>query len=42
MDSGRIVERGTHDSLIAKGETYAALWAAQAEYYKETAGELFA
>lgn len=41
-DGGRIVERGTHDSLIAKGETYSALWTAQAEYYKETAGELFA
>ncbi|MGN0634053.1 MAG: ABC transporter ATP-binding protein [Oscillospiraceae bacterium] len=42
MDNGRIVERGTHDGLIAEDKIYAALWAAQAEYYKDTAGELFA
>ena len=42
MDNGRIIERGTHDSLIAEHKIYAALWAAQAEYYKDTAGELFA
>lgn len=42
MDEGRIVERGTHESLLAEGNIYAALWAAQAEYYKDTAGELFA
>lgn len=28
--------------LIAKGGIYTAMWAAQAEYYKDTAGELFA
>lgn len=42
MDNGRIIERGTHDSLIDEHKIYAALWAAQAEYYKDTAGELFA
>jgi ATP-binding cassette, subfamily B, heavy metal transporter len=31
MDSGRIVERGTHAALIANNGTYARLWALQAE-----------
>ena len=42
MDNGRIAERGSHDELIGKGGVYKELWTAQAEYYKETAGELFA
>lgn len=42
LDNGRITERGSHDQLIDKGGIYAAMWAAQAEYYKDTAGELFA
>jgi ATP-binding cassette subfamily B protein len=29
MDQGRIIERGTHDALIAQGGRYAAMWAAQ-------------
>lgn len=29
MDQGRIIERGTHAELLAKGESYAALWFAQ-------------
>lgn len=29
MDQGRIVERGTHAELLARGESYAALWFAQ-------------
>jgi ABC-type transport system involved in Fe-S cluster assembly fused permease/ATPase subunit len=29
MEQGRIVERGTHAELLAKGQSYAALWFAQ-------------
>jgi ATP-binding cassette subfamily B protein len=29
MDQGRIVERGRHDALIARGGHYAAMWALQ-------------
>lgn len=42
MDNGEIVERGSHDELIKAGGNYSKLWLAQAEYYKDTAGELFA
>lgn len=42
MDNGRIAERGSHDELIDKGGVYKELWTAQAEYYKDTAGELYA
>ena len=41
MDNGEIVERGSHDDLITAGGNYSKLWSAQAEYYKDTAGELF-
>lgn len=41
MDNGRIAERGSHDELIGQGSVYKELWTAQAEYYKDTAGELF-
>lgn len=42
MDNGSIAERGSHDELLEKGGVYKELWTAQAEYYKDTAGELFA
>lgn len=42
MENGTIAERGSHDELIAKGGVYGKLWAAQAEYYKDTAGDLYA
>ncbi len=29
MDQGRIIERGTHAELLAKGQSYAGLWFAQ-------------
>lgn len=41
MDHGEIVERGSHDELVSAGGYYAKLWTAQAEYYQDTAGELF-
>ena len=42
MENGRIAERGSHDELLSKGGVYKELWTAQAEYYKDTAGELYA
>lgn len=41
LDSGEIAERGSHEVLLEQGGVYAKMWAAQAEYYKDTAGELF-
>ncbi len=41
MDNGEIVERGNHEELIKAGGNYSRLWSAQAEYYKDTAGQLF-
>ena len=34
MDGGRIVEVGTHDSLLANDGKYAEMWKTQAENYK--------
>lgn len=42
LEKGRIVEQGSHQALLDKNGTYAALWSAQAEYYKDTSEELFA
>ena len=33
FDSGRIVERGSHENLLKRDGYYAALWNAQAQYY---------
>lgn len=41
MEEGRIAERGSHRELLENGGVYAEMWGAQAEYYKDTAGELF-
>lgn len=41
MENGRIAERGSHEKLLEQNGVYSGLWAAQAEYYKDTAGELF-
>lgn len=42
MENGRIAERGSHESLLEQQGVYQKLWTAQAEYYKDTAGELYA
>ncbi|MCR9164633.1 MAG: peptidase domain-containing ABC transporter [Nannocystaceae bacterium] len=38
MDHGRIIERGTHDELLAAGSMYTALWAAQHEHSGQPRG----
>ncbi len=41
LDNGSIAEQGSHGALISANGVYAEMWAAQAEYYKDTAGTLF-
>ena len=41
MEDGKIAERGSHQALLEMDGVYKSLWTAQAEYYKDTAGELF-
>ncbi len=41
MDDGSVVERGSHNALLDRGGVYKTLWTAQAEYYKDTAGDLY-
>ncbi|MCM1330474.1 MAG: ABC transporter ATP-binding protein/permease [Ruminococcus sp.] len=41
LDKGKVAQRGNHDELVSSGGVYSEMWAAQAEYYKDTAGELF-
>jgi ATP-binding cassette subfamily B protein len=37
LDAGRIVERGDHADLIARGGRYAEMWATQARDEAQTA-----
>ena len=41
MENGQIAERGSHQELLDMDGVYKSLWTAQAEYYKDTAAELF-
>lgn len=40
MDAGRIIERGTHQELLAKGGRYADMWALQQSAEAETFAEV--
>ena len=34
LSGGRVAEEGTHAELLARGGDYAALWSAQAQWYR--------
>jgi ATP-binding cassette subfamily B protein len=38
LDAGRVVERGTHASLLATGAVYARMWRLQQEEERSAAG----
>ena len=35
FDGGRVVQQGTHDSLLEAQGKYRSLWEAQAQYYQK-------
>ena len=35
IDKGRLIERGTHETLMEKGGKYAKMFTEQAAWYKE-------
>ena len=35
FDGGRVVQQGTHDSLLEAQGKYRSLWQAQAQYYQK-------
>ncbi len=35
FDHGRVVQQGTHDTLVERPGKYQALWEAQAQYYQK-------
>ncbi len=39
MEAGRIIERGTHQSLLAQGGRYAGMWALQQQEQAEPAAQ---
>ena len=40
MENGKVIEKGTHDQLLALNGKYADMWHMQAEKYVESEGQL--
>jgi ATP-binding cassette subfamily B protein len=40
LDEGRVIEHGTHDELLERGEVYAAMWQRQVMEDEDLAGEV--